>query len=117
MIIAAILFAAIAAVLLFAALRSNDDGGASGATTDTVVASEEVTANERITEDMLELRAIPDDQILSGAYADIDSVVGLVARYPIQAGAQVTTSAIGTDLIEDETTLGSSSLKASAPFR
>jgi Flp pilus assembly protein CpaB len=107
MIIAAILFAAIAAVLLFAALRSNDDGGsASGATTDTVVASEDIGPNTRITSDMLETRAIADDQVLTGAYASIDDVEGLVARYPIQAGAQVTSASIGTDEIQDENDIG-----------
>jgi pilus assembly protein CpaB len=106
MIIAAVLFAAIAAVLIFVALNSGDEGGTSGATTETVVATEQINPNTRITGDMLELRAIPEDQVLSGAYLATADVEGLVARYPIQAGAQVTTSSIGTDEIEDENDVG-----------
>lgn len=107
MIVAAILFAGIAAVLVFAALRGGDDGSStSGATTETVVASGTIGANERITEDMLEVRAIPDGQVLSGSYTDTQAVVGLVARYPVQPGEQVTTAKIGTNEIEDENDLG-----------
>ncbi len=104
MIIAAIAFAAIAAVLVFAALRSGDDdgGGGAAATTDVVVASQNIDANERITADMLEIRAIADDQVLSGAYTDVATVVDLPARYPIQAGQQVTSASIGVSQIEDE---------------
>ena len=103
MIIAAVVFAAIAALLLFVALQNaNDGGGAADADTEVVVASQDIDPNTRVTSDMLEVTSVPADQALSGVYGTTDAVVGLPTRYLIQQGEQVTTSKIGVQQIQDE---------------
>ena len=105
MIIAAVIFAALAAVLLFVALQSRGDGGSSSsavAKTSVVVAKQNIAVNTRLTAEMLEVRSVPTDQALSGVYATTQGLIGLPARYPIQSGDQVTTSKIGVEAIRDE---------------
>lgn len=106
-ILAAVIFAGIAALLLFVALQSGDGGGggsesAAGVTAEIVVATRPISANTTLEADMLELKAIPLDQELIGAYSSVEAAVGLPVRYPLQAGEQVTTSKIGIDAIADE---------------
>jgi Flp pilus assembly protein CpaB len=104
MIIAAVLFAAIAAVLLFAALQSRDGGGSSAATDtfDVVVAANNIDANTTLTAGMLTIRAVPADDALAGVYSTIPAAVGLPARYPLQQGEQVTADKVGLQAITDE---------------
>lgn len=106
-IIAAVIFAGIAALLLFVALQNGDGGGggsegAAAATTEVVVATRSISANTTLEADMIEVKAIPLDQSLTGAYSTLDAALGLPVRYPLQAGEQVTTLKIGLDAIEDE---------------
>src|SRR3990172_8993398 len=87
LIIAALVFAAIAAVLLFIALQNRGGGestSTAAATTEVLVAASEIDANTRLAAEMLELRSVPVDDALAGAYASVDAAVGLPARYPIQ---------------------------------
>ncbi len=105
-IVAAVIFAAIAALLLFVALRSSDSGGggtiAPMATTDVVVASQNVSANTKLTAEMIEVKSIPTDQVLTGGYIDIEAAVGLPVRYPLQLGEQLTTTKVGLEAIASE---------------
>ena len=104
MIAAAVLFAAIAAVLLFVALQNRDGGGGTSAavTTEVVVAAQNIETNTKLTVDMLELAPISSDQVLSGAYSDVELATGLPLRFPLQKGEQVTRSKVGVEAIEDE---------------
>ena len=103
MIGAAIIFAAIAAILLFVALQSRDDGGGGVAdTAKVVVAAQNIGTNTEITADMLELKTVSTDQMLTGAYTQVDTVVGVPARYPVQQGEQITSAKLGIAAIADE---------------
>lgn len=105
MIGAAVVFAGLVAILLFVALQSrggSDESGAAVPQVSVVVAARSIDANTRITADMLELRSIPSDQLLTGAYAEIERVLGLPARYPLQTGEQVTMAKVGVEAIADE---------------
>lgn len=107
MIAAAVMFAVIAAILLFVALQNAGGGdGPSGVTADVAVANQTVNANTRLTADMLSVQPVPVEQVLTGAYRDIESLVGLPVRFPLQKGEQVTTSKVGIQAIEDERDLG-----------
>ena len=105
MILAALVFAAIAALLLFVALQSRGEGGSSvtaPASVDIVVAAQNIDANTKVTSEMLELKSIPTDQALTGAYSSIETAVGLPVRYPLQRGEQLTTTKVGLEAIKDE---------------
>lgn len=106
MIVAAFIFAAIAALLLFVTLRSSDsDGGgaiAPVAMTDVVVATQDISGNTKLTAGMIEVRSLPEDQVLVGSYTTVQAAVGLPVRYPLQFGEQVTASKVGLEAIEDE---------------
>ena len=105
MILAALVFAAIAALLLFVALQSRGEGVSSvtaPASVDIVVAAQNIDANTKVTSEMLELKSIPTDQALTGAYSSIETAVGLPVRYPLQRGEQLTTTKVGLEAIEDE---------------
>ena len=106
MIVAAFVFAAIAAVLLFVTLRSGDGDGAATiapvAMADVVVATQDISGNTKLTEGMIEIKSLPEDQLLAGVYTAIEAAVGLPVRYPLQAGEQVTASKVGLQAIADE---------------
>ena len=106
MIFAAVVFAAIAAVLLFVALQNSGGGGESASapvvTTVVVVATQEVSANTILTAEMIEVKSLPVDQVLTGGYTSAETAVGLPVRYPLQAGEQLTTSKVGLEAIADE---------------
>ena len=105
-IIAAFIFAAIAALLLFVALQNRGEGGGTVAgpvaTTDVVVASQNVSANTKLTAEMIEVKSIPTDQVLTGGYISIEAAVGLPVRYPLQLGEQLTTTKVGLEAIASE---------------
>ncbi len=107
LIIGALVFGLITAVLLFTALQNNGGGGSSGAafqvtTQDVLVVTRNVEANTLLTEDMLELQAVPADQVLAGSYLDAEAAIGLPLRFPLQAGEPVTEAKIGLSVIQDE---------------
>lgn len=102
---AALIFSLIAAGLVFAALQNRGAGGGSGApltTTAVVVAARDIPANTKLTAGMLELRSLPVAAQLAGAFTASDSVIGLPARYPIEAGEQITPAKVGLYQIDDE---------------
>ena len=107
MVLAALLFAAIAAVLVYAALQSQAGGGdsaplVSAETTVVVVAVSSVPANTILTADMLEVRQVPLGSQLDGVFASTAGVVGLPTRYPLEAGEQVTPQKVGLNRIDAE---------------
>ena len=88
----ALILAALSAVLVYTALsRSGGDSGGGG-DTPVVVAKSTIAPGTRITGDMVELRSLPSSYIGFQALSTVDSVVGQVARYPIQEGEQVLAS-------------------------
>jgi len=103
MMLGAVLFAAIAALLVFVILRQTDEGGSSAAGTESVVvAATDVDTNVKLTADMLGVKAVPLDQVITGAYSSTTPLIGLPARYPIEAGDQITPGKVGVEAIQDE---------------
>ena len=104
MFVAAVAFAVIAAALVYAALGDRG-GGDSGAGTiamqDVVVAARGAEVNTLLTLDMLEVRSVAADQVLAGAAASPEALVGLPVRFPIQAGEQITSTKVGVDPVQD----------------
>jgi pilus assembly protein CpaB len=81
-----------AALVVVYLSKANDDGGGNvsgGAATPVVVASHDIAAGTRITEDMLTLKPIASDAVLAGAFLKTDDVVGQVTRVPLVSGEQV----------------------------
>ena len=102
---AAVLFAALAAALVFVALQRGGEessGGAPAASASVIVTARDIPANSRLTADMLELRSISPDAILAGAYANIEPLIGLPVRFPLEKGEQLTPLKVGLNAIEDE---------------
>ena len=104
LIIAAVVFAALAALLVFVALQKGGGGKSSSvaASQDVVVAKQDIGVNTKLTPDMVEVKALPSDQVISGAYATTEGLVGLPVRYPLQKGEQITSTKIGLAAIKDE---------------
>ncbi len=110
LIIGAIVFGLITAVLLFTALQNRDGGSSSSSpvqvtTQEVLVATRDVDSNTVLTADMLEVRSVPVDQVLTGGYDAVETAVGLPLRFPLQSGEQVTASKVGIDAIRDENDL------------
>jgi pilus assembly protein CpaB len=84
---------AVSAVLVIVYLsQASDDGGGSvsgGVATPVVVASTDIPVGTRITEDMLSLKPISSDAVLTTAYGDIGDVTGQVTKVPLVSGEQV----------------------------
>src|SRR5690606_38108835 len=53
------------------------------------VAREEIAVGAVLEEDMLEVKELSTEAIISGAATDLEAVVGETARYPIAQGEQV----------------------------
>ncbi len=91
--IAALILGAIAAglaVAFLASARENETVVAPGDNVRTVVvASQEIAEGTIIAEDMLEVREVPLDAIVTGAATETSELVGQTARYPIATGEQI----------------------------
>jgi pilus assembly protein CpaB len=83
----------ISAVLVVVYLnRAGDDGGGSvapGEAVPVVVASQNIEAGTRVTEDMLVVKEISPEAVLTGVFTDPADIVGQVTRVPLVAGEQV----------------------------
>ncbi len=83
----------VSAVLIVVYLSQAGEGGGgevSGAeVTPVVVASLDIAAGTRIIEGMVETKDIAVDAVLAGAFQDMETVIGQVARVPFVAGEQV----------------------------
>ncbi|HEV8574121.1 MAG TPA: Flp pilus assembly protein CpaB [Dehalococcoidia bacterium] len=100
LIIAALAGLAAAVLFVIAASRS-DSGGSSGGTNvvdgtvKVVVAKDNIDAGTKIDAGMLEVRNVPEDLIVAGAFSDTVGVVDEVTRVEIRQGEQVTDAKIG----------------------
>ncbi len=83
----------VSAALIVVYLSQAGEGGGgevSGAeVTPVVVASLDIAAGTRITEEMVETKDIAVDTVLAGVFPETEGVVGQVARVPLVAGEQV----------------------------
>jgi pilus assembly protein CpaB len=87
----------VSAVLVVVYLSQAGGGGgdvSGGAVTPVVVVKDSVPVGTRITEDMVTLKSLSTDAVLTGAYRDTGDVVGQVARVPMVAGEQVVPSKV-----------------------
>ncbi len=93
----AVLLGALAAVLIGVYLSQAGDKSSSGGSAVTVpvaVASINIPASTRITQDMLVVKQISADAVLLGAFSSTDTVVGQVTQLPITAGEQILPSKV-----------------------
>jgi pilus assembly protein CpaB len=81
----------VSAVLVYVYLSQagGKETAASGETKDVLVAKEDIPVATRITESMVELKAISVDAVHPDSFSSTEGVVGNLARYPIAAGEQV----------------------------
>ena len=83
----------LSAVLVFVYLSRSGGGGGeaspSGETKAVVVASQDIAAGTRITEDMVRVRDMSADAVVPQALTTTETVVGSVARFPITADEQI----------------------------
>src|SRR3989304_437660 len=88
----------VSAALVVVYLNKADGGGggnvSGGAGTPVVVASHDVAAGTRVTEDMLTLKSIASDAVLADAFLETKDVVGQVTRVPLVTGEQVIPSKV-----------------------
>ncbi len=93
LLLAAIL-AVIAGIVALAALNASSGDSKStslsgGGQAYVVVANQDIPARTRITAGMLQVKELPGNAMLGGAFVDQDLVVGRVARIPIYNGEQL----------------------------
>jgi pilus assembly protein CpaB len=96
--IIAALLAVLTGSLFYAWMAANggDDGGVSVSegSEQVVVARAGIKQRTKITADMLQVKAVPTDLVLTGSFASIDDVVGKVTKLPVEANEQVIASAV-----------------------
>ena len=81
-----------AALVVVYLSKAGDDGGGNvsgGVVTPVVVASHDIAAGTRVTEEMLTLKPIASDAVLPGVFLKTEEVVGQVTRVPLVSGEQV----------------------------
>lgn len=94
----AIGLAVLAAALAFGSLRALDGGGggtSAGPALDVVVATRRIEAGERISDDMLSVVSLQSDGIIGNALTTRDGLTGLIVRYPLEQGEQLTGGKLG----------------------
>lgn len=89
--VVALLLGLLSAVLVFVYLGRSGGGESapSGDTKAVVVASQDIAAGTRITEDMVRVKNVSSDAVVPNALTSTDIVVGSVARFPITTDEQV----------------------------
>lgn len=89
----ALILGAVTAGLIVAYLASQDDDGEVALPIDdsveVVVATQPIAVGETITAEMLEVRELPREAVVSGAATDISQVEDQTARYPVLEGEQI----------------------------
>lgn len=100
--IIALLFAVLSGTLIYAWMSSQggdgDGGSVSTGSTSVVVAKSPIRQRTEITKEMLELKSVPTNTLISGAFTTVDDVVGKVTKLPLEVNEQVTTaSVVATD--------------------
>jgi pilus assembly protein CpaB len=81
----------VSAVLVYVYLSQagGEKTAASGDTKQVLVAKEDIPVATRITDSMVELKAVSVDAVHPDSFSSTEGVVGNMARYPIAAGEQV----------------------------
>ena len=96
--IGAIVLGALAAILVVAFLASRGDDtktdSSVGATRGVVVANRDIAVGTALTADMVEVRQVPEANVIKDAATAKEAVVGEVIRYPVAKGEQVTATRI-----------------------
>lgn len=96
--IIALLFAVVSAVLAYTALSrgGSDGGGGSVAAGDAqvVVAKRAIQQRTVITADMLELRTVPSNLVVGGAFTSVTDAVDKVTKFPLEANQQIGTTTV-----------------------
>lgn len=89
--IIALLFAVVSAVLAYTALSRDSGGGGSAAVGETqvVVAKRAIQQRTIITADMLELKTVPSDLVIGGAFVSVTDAVDKVTKFPLEANQQI----------------------------
>jgi Flp pilus assembly protein CpaB len=95
----AILLAGLSAALVYARIAATDesgggDGSASVGDQPVVVARVPIKQRTTITADMLEVKNVAASGMTAGALTDVERVVGLVTKYPIEVNQQLTAAAV-----------------------
>jgi Flp pilus assembly protein CpaB len=93
----------LSAVLVFVYLSQSGGGeeaAPSGQTKSVVVASQDISAGTRITEDMVRVKNVSADAVVPNALTGTDMVVGSVARFPINADEQILENRLAAGGIE-----------------
>lgn len=95
----AILCAALSAVLVYTAVSrggGTDDSSTTvpAGTTQVVVAKSAIKQRTTITPEMLQLKAVPSNGVIAGAYVSIEDAIGKVTKYPIEANQQVVLNSV-----------------------
>jgi pilus assembly protein CpaB len=95
--IVAVLFGALTAVLFYA-MTSNRGGSTSSAPAvgdqQVVVAKVAIKQRTALTADMLELKSVPLNTVITGSYATVADAVDKVTKFPIEANQQVVASGV-----------------------
>jgi pilus assembly protein CpaB len=81
----------VAAVLVYVYLSQagGEETAASDTTKSVVVAKQDISVATRITDSMVEIKAISADAVHPDSFSSTEEVVGNLARYPIAAGEQI----------------------------
>jgi pilus assembly protein CpaB len=81
----------LSAVLVFVYLSQSggEEAAPSGETKSVVVASQDIAAGTRITEEMVRVKNVSADAVVPQALTSTDTVVGSVARFPITTDEQI----------------------------
>jgi len=95
----ALLLAGLSAVLIYAVLARNGSGDGGGSSSSgpgsaVVVARTAIKQNTVVTAEMLQLKEVPADGIITGAYLATEDAVGKVTKFPIEANQQVVASSV-----------------------
>jgi len=96
----ALVLGLLSAVLVFVYLGRSGGGdesaAPSGDTKSVVVASQDIAAGTRVTEDMVRVKNVSSNAVVPDALTTTDLVVGSVARFPITADEQILANRLAT---------------------
>jgi pilus assembly protein CpaB len=112
--IVALLFGVLTAVLFYALTSrggSSHSSSPSAGNQEVVVAKAPISQRTTITADMLELKSVPLNTVISGAFTQINDAVGKVTKFPIAANQQV----IGNTVIDTAHPTADSTLSLVGP--
>lgn len=94
--VGALILGAIAAGLIVAVLASRDTGTTVAPVVaepvSVVFAVTDIPAGTAITAEMLEERLVPVELLVAGAFTQLADVEGVIARYPVSRGEQITSA-------------------------